>query len=258
MSWSALRVVPDDDPGGGIVRIDADVDGRPVDLVLDTGAARTTLPASVAQRLPDAGTGSSGTAFGRGSVRYARVPHLRVGELRSGPLTVGCGHDEEGQLGLDVLARHRVTLDLDGGRIGFDEGDHVGPAHPLDLGRSRHPHLTLRWGDIAAYAVVDTGSSVSLVDTGLAKRHPELLTLLGDDSTGTDAAGIQQSGQIHTLAGPSVEGLQFAAHTAAVVDLRFINAGAQRPVDLVVGYPMLRQAIWVFDFPQRSWSARLR
>lgn len=185
-----------------------------------------------------------------------RVNSLRFGNVEHGPLLIGRGQGEDGQLGMDVLAHHRLHLDLDGGRLGMDEQGPVGDVHALAVGPAGHPHLRLRWGHVRGYAVLDTGASVTVVDTGFARRHPHLLAPLGAWQ-GTDAAGLTQEGQIWNLSGPSIEDLQFAAHTAAVVDLGFVNAAATEPVDLIVGYPLLRQATWTLSVADGAWSARL-
>ncbi len=155
-----------------------------------------------------------------------------------------------------MLQRHRLHLDLDGRRLGLDEHDHVGDRHPLVLGEAGHPHLRLHCGEVTAYAVLDTDASVTVVDAGFADRHPHLFTSLGE-SHGTDAAGLTQPGQIWTLAGPTIRDLTFAAHTAAVVDLGLINTAEREPVDLIVGYPLLRQATWTLNLTDGTWSARL-
>lgn len=155
-----------------------------------------------------------------------------------------------------MLRRYRLHLDLDGGKLGLDEGGHVNNRHPLAIGPSGHPHVTLHWGHVSAYAVLDTGASLTIVDAGFAERHPHLLTPLGP-SQGTDAAGLTQAGQIWTLCGPSIEDLDFTSHTAAVVDLGFVNAGGKEPVDVIVGYPLLRQATWTLNLPEGTWSACL-
>lgn len=259
MPRTPLRVVPDDDPGGGIVRVEAEVDGIRTDLVLDTGAARTGVPGSVlGGDRESVGSHNSGTVFGRQTTDRVTVESLRFGGIEHGPLLIDRNTTDDGQLGLDVLGHHRVHLDLDGGWLSLDEGDHVGTQHPLSLGRSGHPHLRMHWGEVSAYGVLDTGASVSVVDVDFAQRHPELFTLLGDTSTGTDAAGITHAGQIWTLAASTIDDIAFAAHTAAVVDLGFVNQGAERPVDLIIGYPLLRQAVWTLDWPKGAWSARPR
>ncbi len=97
MSWVPLRVDPDDDPGGGVVRVDAQVEGRPVEFVPDTGAASTTIPrgAGIAH-LPKAGQRSSGTAFGRHTTDRVKVSSLWFGGTEHGPMLVDRGNREDG------------------------------------------------------------------------------------------------------------------------------------------------------------------
>jgi hypothetical protein len=41
---------------------------------------------------------------------------------------------------------------------------------------------------------------------------------------------------------------------AVVVDLAGANSMLRYPMDLIVGYPTIRRAEWLFDFPARRWG----
>ena len=59
---------------------------------------------------------------------------------------------------------------------------------------------------------------------------------------------------MYLVAAADVGGLMFTPHRAAVIDLSAANATLELRMDVVLGYPALRQAGWVFDFPARTWS----
>jgi hypothetical protein len=42
------------------------------------------------------------------------------------------------------------------------------------------------------------------------------------------------------------------------VDLSHVDAHAELPMDLILGYTTLRQAHWVFDFPRKRWAISQR
>lgn len=258
MSWVPLHLRPDDEPGSQVVRTDVVADGRRVGVLLDTGGARTVLPEALFGGYRVVGHSRGNGVFGPSASPRIRLESLRFGGIEHGPLVVERGAPQAPCLvGLDVLSRHVLHLDLDGGRLGLDEGGHVGPARRLTLGQAGHPHLELHWGDADGYAVLDTGASVTVVDPRFAHAHPQLLTPIGETSSGTDSSGARRpGGQVWSLTGPVIGGLSFDAGTAVVVDLGFVNAGTRRPVDLIAGYPLLRQAVWTLDLPGALWSAR--
>jgi hypothetical protein len=51
-----------------------------------------------------------------------------------------------------------------------------------------------------------------------------------------------------------IAGYEFSAYHVAVVDLSAANDTLAQPMDIVLGYPSLRQANWYCDVPQRLWS----
>ncbi len=45
----------------------------------------------------------------------------------------------------------------------------------------------------------------------------------------------------------------FNRHKAVAVDLSPVNSTLEYPMDLILGYPTIRQADWPFDFPAKRW-----
>lgn len=80
---------------------------RPLWLVLDTGARRSTLSRAARDRL--AAAGAPVAADGSVSVEGGSVSGYALGRLEFG---LGDSADEEGCLGIDFLARFQVGLDL--------------------------------------------------------------------------------------------------------------------------------------------------
>ena len=85
------------------------------------------------------------------------------------------------------------------------------------------------------------------------RDHPELFEEIGP-STGTDSSGSQAQTPLLQMAGPVIGHRAFTAHRAVAVDLSAVNAGLEYPMDLILGYPTLRQADWLFDFPAKRWA----
>jgi hypothetical protein len=74
------------------------------------------------------------------------------------------------------------------------------------------------------------------------------------ESAGTDATGATVETPLVLLAGAVIGGRWFGRHKAAVVDLSGANSTLELPMDLILGYPALRQADWLFDFPASRWT----
>src|SRR5208337_4607475 len=113
--------------------VDAEVNGDPVRLIVDTGAETTLLTSAAAERLGVPATGTSLRLVGvggEGAGSATTVHSLAIGELvlRNLPVVVdsdsensgpSLGKVADGILGLDVLSHFDVDLDMPNGRITF-------------------------------------------------------------------------------------------------------------------------------------------
>jgi len=84
-------------------------------------------------------------------------------------------------------------------------------------------------------------------------EHPELFEPIGT-SAGTDAHGEQAETPLLLMSGPVIGQRAFGSHKAVAVDLSGVNRTLEYPMDLILGYPTIRQADWLFDFPARRWG----
>ncbi len=125
------------------------------------------------------------------------------------------------------------------------------PFHELVVDTKFHPYVTLRFGEITATAVWDTGASITVADMSFINTYPTLFQEVGK-SQGTDAIGANMETPLFIMASPMIGRHEFSPHTVAGVDLSHVNAHAELPMDLILGYTTLRQAHWVFDFPLMS------
>jgi hypothetical protein len=116
-----------------------------------------------------------------------------------------------------------------------------------------HCYVELDWTDAHAQACFDTGAGLTIVDQAFIDKHPRLFEPAGT-STGIDATGASVETPMFLMAGPMIGGTQFTAHTVAALDLAPVNATLELPMDVILGYPTIRQASWLFDFPARRWS----
>lgn len=238
--------------GEALPYVSAIVGGQPVRALLDTGAARTTVapPAgSVIETRPGQGTGVFG---GEVEDRLVWRTTVEFGDRRIGPIELDTrlGNDGRDLLGQDVLSHFRCEYRLAEAVLRLD-GPVPRMAEPLYLDRGNHIYLTARWDNASAAAVFDTGASLSVVDTALVDRYPHLFIEHGE-SEGTDASGSTTQTPIVEMAGPAILGHRFANTMAAAVDLGQVNATLDRPMDLILGWPVIQQANWFIDHTSRT------
>ena len=258
MAELALIVEPDrDEPSFARPYVDGTVAGQAYRFVLDTGGARTQLTTDeYTGSLPTVGADSSAGAFGGwASDPLVTVTDLVAGPLRAATLDVTRAAGGPNVLGMDVLGQHRCVFRLDAGVVAVDEPDGVETGHDLLLGERRHPYVDLHWPGVTGRAVWDTGSGAYAGEPGFWLAHPELFEEAGSTS-GTDSRGTRMETPLLRMAGPIIGGRGFRGHLVVAVDLSAANSTLSHPMDLIVGYPTIRQADWLFDFPARRWGFR--
>lgn len=252
-----LIIEPDaDDPDFAAVLVDATVAGRPYRFILDTGAARTTLSADeYTSALRPVSEDASSTAFGsRVTAPVVRVTDVVIGPVRIAELDVIRSGRGAGQvLGMDVIGRHCSHFQFEAGALGLDAPPEVQAGYELELGRRGHVYLDVHWPGASGRACWDTGAGATVVDRGFWLTHPDLFEQVGV-SAGTDANGDRAETPLLLMAGPVIGDRAFARHKAVAVDLCGVNSAADQPMNLILGYPTIRQADWLFDFPARRWA----
>lgn len=251
-----LIIEPDpDDPDFASVLVEATVAGRPYRMLLDTGAARSQLDADEYTRaLPAVSGDSSSAAFGgQVSDPVVTITDLVAGPLRIPALDVTRSERRIGNLlGMDVLGQHRCRFRLAAGVLDLEApGDEA--CHELLVGRRGHPYVELNWPGASGLACWDTGAGATVVNRAFWLEHPGLFEPIGT-SEGTDAHGEQAETPLLRMAGPVIGERAFASHKAVAVDLSGVNSTLDYPMDLILGYPTIRQADWLFDFPARRWA----
>lgn len=239
-------------PGEALPYVDVIVGGRPIRALLDTGSARTTVtpPAGcVIETRPAEGTGVFG---GQAVDRRVWRTTVELGDRRVGPIELDTRPRNEGRdlLGQDVLSQFRCEYRLAEAVLRLD-GPVPQAAEPVFLDRGDHVYLAARWDGATAGAVLDTGASLSVVDSAFVHNYPHLFTAQGE-SEGTDASGSTMGTPMVKMAGPLILGHRFASTTAAVVDLSRVNASLARPMDVILGWPVLRQANWFIDHASKT------
>ncbi len=158
-------------------------------------------------------------------------------------------------LGQDVLSRYRCEYRLGDGLLILD-GEAPRTSQEVFLDAGSHVYAELRWpSGTTAQGVLDTGASVTVVDSTFLEHHGDLFVPDGF-SQGTDATGETVATAMMTMAPMTLLGSPFASSKVAVVDLFAANTDLERPMDLIVGWPILSQGAFCVDHLARTASHR--
>ncbi|MBW4090832.1 MAG: clan AA aspartic protease [Proteobacteria bacterium] len=176
----------------GLLFVTARVDGKPVRLVLDTGAQRSLLTEAAVRRLAlptdrthgtrTWGIGGPTTAFDAIVRRFTlsgvafTMPRITVGRFRLAGLHGGA----DGMLGADVLTLFGIDLDAAAGRMvlyrdpacRLDRPPWAGAAVELPgvTGGDNRLRLPIAVNGTAGMATLDTGAQTTAIGLGLALR----------------------------------------------------------------------------------------
>lgn len=247
-----------DDPGCAVVMADGTVAGRPYRFVVDTGAARSQLEADEYTCTLEAAPGETSSGlFASHSDPVVTVTDVAVGPLRAETLDVTrvspASPRPRNLLGMDVLRRYRCLFRLEAGLLDVEEPAGSQAGHDLRTGSRGHVYVDVHWPGVTGQACWDSGASITIVDQGFWLAHRGLFEDAGT-AAGTDASGTTLETPTVLMAEAVIGGRRFARHRAAVVDLSHANSTIELPMDLILGYPTLRQADWLFDFPGSRWT----
>lgn len=262
MSRIPLIVLPDPEDESCLQAwTDVIADGVALRLLLDTGTPRSAVPhvAPFATRPRSITRGGRG-AFGApaGEEMLIRADALRTGDLVTPELMVQLqpkGWRHPGLLGMDVLGSHRCDFHFDMPRIDLDgEEPSAATWFPLTSAPRSTPTVQVQWDQTSLDAMWDTGAGATLVDESWASRYPDIVSMSPGTGRGTDVTGTEADHHWGTLAPCRIGGANFAEQKCAVVDLSPLSATLVRPLEVVLGLPLIAQASWCMDYPRRRWT----
>jgi hypothetical protein len=250
-----LIIEPDEDePDFASVMVDATIAGRPYRLMLDTGAGQTDLDADDYTRgLTPVGEDSSAGVFGVPVVYpVVTITDLAVGSLRVAALNVRlCERAAGGLLGMDVLGRYRCHFRLGARMLNVEPSPGAELENELLMDRRGHAYIEVHWPGASGRALWDTGSGPTIVNRDFWLGHPGLFEQIGM-LEGTDAGGERAETPLLLMAESVIGQRAFGRHKAVAVDLSPVNSSADYPMDLILGYPTLRQGRLAIRFPGQA------
>jgi hypothetical protein len=263
MSGFVLIIQPDaEEPEAAEVLVDGSVGGRPYRFLLDTGAAKSAiLSDDYTATFAAVERHTSSGVFASGSADVILAPDIELGPIarRDFPMTRLADNTPHRRnlIGMDLLKDFRCHFLFDANRVEIDGDTFDASYHDLALDSRFHPYVPLRFGAVAASAVWDTGAGITVADMGFIARHSSLFQAAGQ-SEGTDSTGTSVATLMFTMTGAVIGDLALPPLRVAGVDLAGVNATIETPMDVIIGYNLMRAANWLMDFPRRRWAITKR
>jgi hypothetical protein len=256
-----LIIVPDeDDTEAAEILVDGSLEGHDYRFLLDTGAARTTVRYdSYTSAFATSGQRDSSGVFADDSYDVVTAPHLRLGPIVRSDFALDRvrenGPAGRNLIGMDLLKDYCLHFLFDESRLVIEPDDMPGATHLLDLfvDAKHHPYIPVQFGQESVSAVWDTGAGMTVVDTHYIQRRSQLFQEAGH-SKGTDSTGTEMRTPMFSMAASIIGGYTFPPQKVAGVDLSRLNATLEKSMDLILGYNLIRQANWIFDFPVKKWG----
>jgi len=229
-------------------------------FLLDTGCAKTTLTWNhLTQNFLSIGKQESSGTFGKAEFDLVKLKSISAGPLSRTDWAVRRapeGGTDRHLLGMDVMMDHCLSFAFDDALVNIvSEADARRSLADQDLimDRGLIPCIAVRAGGVDSSAIWDSGAGITLVDTNFVTEHPELFVSLGSEM-GTDSTNRKQETPIYMMSGLAVAGHEFNPVKVAAVPLTNPSNPTKSAMNFVLGFSALRQAHWLFDFPNRKWS----
>ena len=258
MNCFGLLIQPDEkDAEAAEILVDGAIGSHAYRFLLDTGAAMSRVVCdSYTSTFDSTTTRETGGAFSTAKYDLIVVPHFTLGPISARNFTMA-RMTEGGKtnlIGMDVLKGHAFHFYFDKSRVEVDSEPPDNCIYQdLTLGKKFHPYVDIHFEGLKAKAIWDSGAGITAVDTAFIAEHGQFFQEAGL-SEGTDSTGTAMQTPMFIMAAPAIGNRAFAPCKVAAVNLRHINTNSEIHADLILGYNVLRQANWFFNFPQKKWA----
>jgi len=116
--------------------------------------------------------------------------------------------------------------------------------------------LPVGLGHIQTRALWDTAAELTVVDQSYVKANPDNFSFIKDLTTGFDGTGRPIKLKLFRAKSIAVGPRTFRNIRVGVLDLATVNKGADKGVQAVIGFNLIRKADWYFDLQNRRWSIK--
>jgi hypothetical protein len=109
--------------------------------------------------------------------------------------------------------------------------------------------IDVHLGNLNLKSVWDTGSGITIAALDLVKEHPQFFQAAVEPSKGTDSTGTIMTTQMFVMSPILIGCCEFSECRVAGVDLSTMNSTEKIRTRIILGYNILKQAKWIFNFP---------
>ena len=196
-----------------------------------------------------------------GKARYSRVAFkmVRLGNTKYEECIFNQAVDDSlkyNLLGMDVLASQCIEIDYVNKYIKLNSGNDYSRYEEIITSNSLIPKIIIDINNVRVKAVLDTGSSITLIHYKSIANVKDVFTVQNDES-GIDVTGAEIIGKACVLKRIGILGNVVNDHKAICLDLSNIQMAEGPQVDCIIGSDIISRARWIFDFPNRRYALDL-
>lgn len=239
------------------VLIQGKINGRDYCLLLDTGAASTTLVSdNYIDQLECLKKSQAHGVFSSSEEDVIKVSSIEIGPICKHFIEVKRLHKNytaRNLVGMDILKDYSYAFCFDQNKLVINPELNDANYQELVLGKRHHPYVDVFFQEIKANAVWDTGAGITVVDLNFIYAHPNFFEEI-ETSNGMDSTGAVKESPIFIMKSTKIADREFPSHKVAGVDLSHVNKTTEIPMNMILGYSTLSKANWLFDFPNKKWA----
>lgn len=159
-------------------------------------------------------------------------------------------------IGLDILTHKPLILDYKKNQFILDAAK---PTEVMNFTEDESGHILLpvtlhKQKPVEITAMFDSGAAITVVDVALVKAHPEIFTIIQDNSV-TDTHGNVIPTLLVIASNLRVGQASFVAEFMMAVDLSATQKASGQKVTMILGHNITIGANWYFSFVDHTWSA---
>jgi predicted aspartyl protease len=261
---------------GNHIYLKGESDGRPVSILLDSGAGMSVLDSGVAERLkvPTQASNLPVSGAGAGRVQAQMLKGFKVrfsGTHIEQPIMIGIplgalafleGRPLEAVVGFEFFQKYAINIDYENRKVRFYDPAtfrYTGPGKEIPIRiQNNHPHLEAELevpglGKIPVEAMIDTGAGSGVNLTGRIVEAQKLDERLPKSPTAPSGAGVggQTVGRNVRLDGVSFAGFRFEKPVASLDLSKGGATGAGASYDVLIGGDVMRRFNVIFDYSRK-------
>jgi aspartyl protease len=253
---------------GGLIIIDAEIDGVSSSCIFDTGAPAIIINKEKVEMDDESKFGFGVT--GRTKMKSKLIQKFEMGSLKMKnikALEIDISHIEkmkkasiEGIIGVDAYKKQEVLIDYKNEEIQFlprkkrkEYGTKKKMATVSFLMEEQLPVIRVKIGKKNFFFGVDTGAEVNVINSQCLKKLKKCKLEMGDEQLMTSISQNKNLVQSTTIDQFKIGKQSFYNNDFVIMDLSQFSLRNGIMLDGILGYPFLKENLISFDF----WRSRL-